>query len=228
MARIWGIATNDKYVIECSGQTTYIYTKEKVLIKKLTGQLYAYNPLIAPNNTLWVKAKTGHMYVYSLEDFSLIKKWKEAKYSGQDGNHILSWDGKKVIDIILEANSKPWVTFINFYDIETLEVSKIEIETTMFVVFPYDDDKSYLLLHSNYNIGGFVSLFDEKGIIETRITDDLLVISSIMDMQSYGCSEEMYKWRALSFSKGNPKMTRDEVMSFSLPDYYRGLKTYSE
>lgn len=223
MPEIWGIAENEKYVAKCSGQTTYIYLKDGTPVTQIKGLQYAYHPLFAPNGTLWIKANTGHMYVYSADDFSLIKRWKETHYDSQDGNHILSWDDRHVIDV-LHVDGRPEGkshAIIRRYAIDTLSFTEQNTEGLPHLgIARYDDGHRYLLL--DY---GRLSLMDETGVTESKALpkgEDFL-LSSVISLQSYGCTKTDYRWSHFAYEPENKKMTPDEILRFSLSDYYRAL-----
>ena len=223
MPEIWGIAENETYVANCSGQTTYIYRKDGSPVAQLKGQRYAYWPLFTPDGNLWIKASTGHMYVYSANDFSLIKRWKETKYDSQDGNHILSWDNRHVIDVLHEDGrpERESRAIVRRYAIDTLSFTEQNVEGLPHLgITRYDDGRHYLLLDYDK-----LSLMDETGVTESKPLPkrEDLRLSSIISLQCYGCTETAYRWSDFAYAPGNEKMTPDEIRRFSLSDYYRRL-----
>ena len=223
MARIWGVAENETYTAKCSGQTTYICLKDGTPVAQLKGQRYAYLPLFAPDGNLWIKANTGHMYVYSADDFSLIKRWKEAKYDSQDGNLILSWDHRHVIDLLHEDGRPTGKSraIVRRYDVDTLTYTEqTEDGLPHLGITRYDDGRRYLLLDYER-----LSLMDETGVTESKPLPkgEDSRLESILSLQLYGCTEEAYRWSWFHYASENEKMTPDEIRRFSLSDYYRTL-----
>ena len=223
MPEIWGIAENETYVANCSRQTTYIYRKDGTPVAQLKGQRYAYLPLFAPDGNLWIKANTGHMYVYSADDFSLIKRWKETRYDSQDGNHILSWDGRYVIDVLHEDGrpERKSRAIVRGYAIDTLSFTEQNVEGLPHLgIMRYDDGRRYLLLDYER-----LSLMDETGVTESKPLPkgEDSRLESILSLQLYGCTEEAYRWSWFHYAPENEKMTRAEIFRFSLCDYYRML-----
>ena len=223
MPKILGVAENEKFTAKCSEQTTYIYLKDGTPVAQLKGQRYAYQPLFTPDGNLWIKANTGHMYVYSADDFSLIKRWKETKCDSQDGNHILSWDGRYVIDVLHEDGrpERKSRAIVRGYAIDTLSFTEQNVEGLPHLgIARYDDGRHYLLLDYEK-----LSLLDETGVTESKPLPkgDDFRLSSIISLQCYGCTEEAYRWSWFYYAPEDKKMTPDGIRRFSLSDYYRTL-----
>lgn len=223
MPKIWGVAENETYVANCSGQTTYIYLKDGSPVTQIKGQRYAYWPLFAPDGNLWIKANTGHMYVYSADDFSLIKRCKETKYGAQDGNHLLSWDNRHVIDVLHEDGRHEGAShaIVRKYAIDTLSFTEQNVEGLPHLgITRYDDGRRYLLLDYER-----LSLMDETGVTESKPLPkgEDSRLESILSLQLYGCTEEAYRWSWFHYAPENEKMTPDGIRRFSLSDYYRTL-----
>ena len=101
MKNFWGFTTNGKYSVGCTGQTVYLYDKNGNELAKFKDIIYAYTPMISPDGTLFVvKSTEGRLAVYSLETFSLIKKFRFSKVDGaQDDGFCFSPNGKFFINI---------------------------------------------------------------------------------------------------------------------------------
>ena len=101
MMKFIGIAANDKFFIGCTGQTVYLYDKGGNEIAKFKDIIYAYSPILSPDNKLLVvKSTAGMLAVYSLETFSLIHKFRFSNVDGaQDDGCCFSSDGKWFLNI---------------------------------------------------------------------------------------------------------------------------------
>ena len=83
MKNFQSYTSNDQFSIGCTGQTIYVYDKNGNEIKKFKDIIYAYTPMISPDNDIFVvKSSDGRMAVYSLETMSLIKKFRYSKVDG--------------------------------------------------------------------------------------------------------------------------------------------------
>lgn len=221
--RIAGESSNDKHTVKCSGQTAYIFDKNGVEIHRIKGLKYGYWPLIAPNNTLWIKSNIGIMYVYSLSDFSLIKRIKETKYESQDGNHILSLDKSMVIDCINDFFIDSF-SVINFYDINTLEKASIKIEGICTGITYHKRLDKYIaqcIIPGDDPID-FLALFDENGIYERRLIDlaTSRIPPALFHIQSYD-SKSSYE---IYYRTGYTSHSYEEILEFSLEELYDRLK----
>lgn len=217
--RIAGVSSNENYIVKCSGQTAYIFGKDGVEIHRIKGLKYGYWPLVAPNNTLWIKSNIGVMYVYSLSDFSLIKRIKETKYESQDGNHILSLDKSMVIDCIDDFFIDSF-SVINFYDINTLEKASMKIEGICRGITYHKRLDKYIAqcIIPGDNPIYFLTLFDENGIYERRLIDlaTARIPPALFQIQSYDSisSYDIY------YKIGETAYTYEEIVEFSLEELY--------
>ncbi|MBO5262493.1 MAG: hypothetical protein J6B45_05545 [Clostridia bacterium] len=101
MSRIVSTASNEKFVVACTGGTVFVYDKKGNELAKFKGLKYAYLPVISPKgDILVVKSTEGVLAVYSLETLTLIKKLRTSKVSyAQDDGCCFSSDGKQFLNI---------------------------------------------------------------------------------------------------------------------------------
>lgn len=124
MKQFIGLASNGKYSVGCTGQTVYLYDKEGKEIAKFKDLTYAYAPLISPDGKIFVvKSTTGRLAVYSLETYSLIKKFRFSNVDGaQDDNFCFSPDGRELYNI--ERQTDELKTALSIYDTSDFSLKK--------------------------------------------------------------------------------------------------------
>ena len=115
MRNFWSYISNGEYSVGCTGQTVYLYDKDNNEIAKFKDLKYAYTTMISPNGKIFVvKSTEGRLAVYSLETFSLIKKFRFSKLGGQDGGFCFSPNGELFFNIELHKDGS--YTVISVYD----------------------------------------------------------------------------------------------------------------
>ena len=198
-----GYTSNEEFSVGCTGQTVYLYDKDNNELRKFKDIIYAYAPIISPNGKLFVvKSTVGRLAVYSLETFSLIKKFRFSKIAwAQDDGFCFSPDGKLFFNI--ERQKNDCRSAISIYDTndfslvrqvlinEDMSLNHIEFDpdtNTYYVLgFLRDADRIY-----DY---GFVAKFEDdrvKNII--AITDkEYDVYDCYKLLQIRGFTQETYK-----------------------------------
>ena len=85
-----------KYTAGCTGQTVYVYDNGKNELARFKDLVYAYQCLFSPDEkTLAVRSNEGKTAIYSMENMSLICKFRYGK-SGQDEGFCFSATGQKL------------------------------------------------------------------------------------------------------------------------------------
>ncbi len=181
--------SNQKYIVECSGATTSVFTLDYKLIVQFTNMNYAYYPCLLPNDTLWVKSNTGYLSIYDINNKKVIKKWKSTKLA--DEYIVLSNYHQFVIEKEYFYNYQ-FTTNLKFYDATTMElVHKIFIDRYVQDIYPYDS--YYYLLNSKYdenedNATCYLSKWNGKQIIEEKIisSEELFILSTLIKKELFG------------------------------------------
>lgn len=116
MKKFWGYTSNGNYAVGCTGQTVYLFDKDGNEINKFKDITYGYTPMISPDGKLFVvKSTGGRLAVYSLESFSLLKKFRFSKVDGaQDDGFCFSNDGKWFLNVERHGDSLHFA--ISVYD----------------------------------------------------------------------------------------------------------------
>ena len=93
--KFWGYVSNEEFSVGCTENTVYLYDKDNTQIAKFSDMDYCSTPMISPSGELFVvKSTEGKFAVYSLESFSLIKKFNNSKIKfSQDAGFCFSPDG---------------------------------------------------------------------------------------------------------------------------------------
>ena len=170
MRKFIGTATNDNFTVGCTGQTVYLLDKDGNEIAKFKDIIYAYTPILSPDNKLLVvKSTVGMLAVYSLETFSLVKKFRFSKVDGaQDDGCCFTTDGKSFVNIerhkdalhsaicTYDTSDFSLVKQVSFDDYTALNYIECDESTNTFYVLGYmrDADKVF-----DY---GFVAAFTEN------------------------------------------------------------------
>ena len=172
MRKFWGSVTNGDYTIGCTGQTVYLLDKDQHEIKKFKDIIYAYTPAISPNGKIFiVKSTEGRLAVYSLETFSLIKKFRFSKVDdSQDDGFCFSPDGALFINVERQISSLH--SAISIYDTSDFSLAnQILLEKDrMLAHIEFDDEtNAYYVLGFIRDADrvfdyGFVARFEENQI----------------------------------------------------------------
>ncbi len=124
MKNFVGFTSNGEHFIGCTGQTVYLYDKEGKEIARFKDLRYAYSPIISPDGKIFVvKSTEGRLAVYSLESYTLIKKFRFSKVNGsQDDNFCFSPDGSEFYNI--ERHIDSCKTALSIYDTSDFSLKK--------------------------------------------------------------------------------------------------------
>ena len=204
MKKFWGYASNEKFSVGCTGQTVYLYDKNGNEIGKFKDISFGYTPMISPDGTLFiVKSTEGRLAVYSLETFSLIKKFRFSKVDGaQDDGFCFSPDGKLFFNIERQKDSLH--SAISVYDTtdfslanqillgEDMMLNHIEFDktTNSYYVLGFMRDTNRVIDH------GFVANFEENQIKNiTAISEkEYDFYCSYKHLEMMGFTEKAYEF----------------------------------
>jgi len=167
-----GYTTNGEFSVGCTGQTIYLYDKNNNEIKRFKDIIYAYAPIISPDGKIFVvKSCDGRLAVYSLENFSLVKKIRFSKVDGaQDDGFCFSPDGMLFINIERQKDDlHSAISIYNTFDFslvkqilfgEDMMLDHIEFDNTTntYYVLGFMRDADGVF---NY---GFIARFEENEI----------------------------------------------------------------
>ena len=204
MRKFVGYTTNSEYSVGCTGQTIYLYDKEKNEIKKFKDIIYAYAPMISPNGKIFVvKSTVGRLAIYSLETFSLIKKFRFSKVDGaQDDGFCFSPDGKLFFNV--ERQKDDLHSAISVYDTTDFSLANQVLlgEYIMLDYIEYDETtNTYFVLGfvrgSNLVIKhGFVAKFEDEQIknITPLSNNEYDFYKNYKRLQLHGFTEKTYDW----------------------------------
>ena len=210
MKKFWGYVSNDKFSVGCTGQTVYIYDKDNNEVCKHKDIAYGYTPMISPDGSLFVvKSTVGRLAVYSLETFSLIKKFRFSKVDGaQDDGCCFSSDGSLFFNIERQKdflhtavsiyNTSNFSLIKRIYQDENMVLSHIEYDsrTNSYYVLGFLRNKDRVLFRC------FVAKFEEyqiKELIDIPEKEyDFLV--SYKNLEIMGFTEKAYQWSYLDCS----------------------------
>lgn len=110
------IVKNEHYTIGCTGQTVCVWDKNDTVLAKFKDLKYAYRAMISPCGDIFVvRSNEGLLAVYSLENLSLMKKFRFSKES-ESGEYgcCFSQDGKYFLNI--EEQGSCWNATLAVYD----------------------------------------------------------------------------------------------------------------
>ncbi len=212
MAKYRGFIESEKYDVGLTGQTVFVLDKNGNELAKFKDLKYAYYAAISPNcDILAVKSNEGRMAFYSLENMTLIKKFRFAKTSEcAEGNLCFAPDGKELYSI--EGNINPCNTSVSvydmaeltrtkrfFYDEELLSIKCVEVSKNSGEVFlmGYLRDKENGVA-SEY----FVGKLKNGELCEViPISEQMHMVCSLYkNMEARGFTENAYKWLYIDMS----------------------------
>ncbi len=212
MAKYWGFIGNEKYDVGLTGQTVFVLDKNGNELAKFKDLKYAYYAAISPNcDILAVKSNEGRMAFYSLENMTLIKKFRFAKTSEcADGNFCFSTDGKELYSI--EGNINPCNTSVSVYDMAELTRTKrffydeeyLSIEC---VEYGKETDEIYLMGYLRDKENGVASEYF-VGKLKNGELCEVVPISQkthmfydmYKNLEGSGFTEKAYKWSYIDMS----------------------------
>ena len=153
MRSFWSYITNGKYSIGCTGQTVYLYDENNNEITKFKDIKYAYTPMFSPDGKLFlVKSTDGRLAVYSLETFSLIKKFRFSKVNfSQDDGFCFSPDGSLFLNI--ERHNGTASLIIAIYNTDDFSLVKQVLLNNNMTVTHIEYDHST----NDYYVLGFIN-----------------------------------------------------------------------
>lgn len=228
MKKFWSYISNGEFSVGCTGQTVYLYDKNNNEIGKFKDIIYAYSPAISPDGKIFVvKSTDGRLAVYSLETFSLIKKFRFSKVDGcQDDGFCFSPDGELFINI--ERHKDDLHSAVSFY--KTLDfslVNQIDLgedmvldciefdkNTNTYYVLGFNRDKDFI------NVYDFVAKLEDYQIKDiTPVPDDeFRFYRSYKSLERTGFTEKKYKWSYLSYI--DYKLNDLKSMNLTLANLY--------
>lgn len=201
MKRFWAYISNGKYSVGTTGQTVYLFDENNNEIKKFKDMTYGYTPMFSPDGKLFVvKSTEGRLAVYSLETFSLIKKFRFSKVDGaQDDGFCFSHDGKYFINIELQGDDLH--SAVSVYNTDDFSrVSQLRLEEKVMlnhIEFDYNTNEYYVLgvVHGDA-IHGLVAKYKDNSVVDKiEIAEsELDFYQSYMALKMMGFTEKKYEW----------------------------------
>lgn len=201
MKKFWAFISNGNFSIGTTGQTVYLFDKNQNEIHQFKDIPYGYTPMFSPDGRLFViKSTTGRLAVYSLETFSLIKKFRFSKVDGaQDDGFCFSEDSKYFINI--ERQGDDLHSAISVYSTNDFSrVSQLLIEEdAMIDCIEFDDNtKEYYVLGfvRGDPIHGFVAKYKNNPVVDkVEITENEYdFYDSYLRLKIMGFTEKAYEW----------------------------------
>jgi hypothetical protein len=202
--KFWGYASNNKFSVGCTGQTVFLYDKNGNELGKFKDIIYGYTPMISPDGKLFVvKSTEGRLAVYSLQTFSLIKKFRFSKVDGaQDDGFCFSIDGKLFFN--LERHQDSLHSAISVYNTTDFSLANQVLlgENMMLDHIEFDTaTNSYYVLgfirgDNRVMAYGFVAKFEDNQInhITAISENEYDFYRSYKHLEIMGFSEKAYQW----------------------------------
>lgn len=225
MKKFWGYVSNGKFSVGCTGQTVYLYDNEGNELGKFKDVIYGYTPMISPDGTLFVvKTADGRLAVYSLQTFSLIKKFRFSKVDGaQDDGFCFSPDGKLFFNVERQKDSLH--SAISVYNTTDFSLANQVLLGEDIMVNHIEFDKAtntYYVLGFMRNTDRvrtncFVAKFEENKIKNITVVsnNEYDFYRSYKSLERMGFTEKAYKWSYM-------ECALDELKSanYTLADLY--------
>ena len=186
----WSLISNGEYIVGTTGQTVYVYDSNNTELAKFKDLKYAYTPVLSPKGDIFVvKSTDGRMAVYSLNDLTLIKKFRYSKVtSSQDDGLCFNADGNELYNI--ERHTYSYSSALSIYDTKDFSLKKrlfyedrftelcdIEYDTTSdtFYIIGFFRDKNSGVANERY--------------IAKLVNDNLTDIIVISNKEFVNCTE---------------------------------------
>ena len=229
MKKFIGYTTNGSFSVGCTGQTVYLFDENNNEINKFKDIIYAYTPIISPDGKIFVvKSTDGRLAVYSLETFSLIKKFRFSKVDGaQDDGFCFSPDGMLFVNIerqkdalhsaISIYNTADFSLIKQIYLGEDMMIDHIEFDniTNTYYVLGFMRDADKVIDY------GFIARFEENEIrdIISISENEYDFYRSYKHLEIMGFSEKAFEWSYM-----NCKLDELKSKNYSLKDLYLHYK----
>lgn len=201
MKKFRAYISNGKYSVGTTGQTVYLFDENDNEINRFQDLTYAYTPMFSPDGNLFVvKSTEGRLAVYSLETFSLMKKFRFSKVDGaQDEGFCFSPDGKYFINIELQGDDVH--SAVSVYNTEDFSrVSQLLLEDRVMlnhIEFDYNTNEYYVLgvVHGDV-IHGLVAKYKDNSVVDKiEIAEsEYDFYRSYMALKMSGFTEKTYEW----------------------------------
>lgn len=201
MKKFWAYISNGKYSVGTTGQTVYLFDENGNEINRFRDITYAYTPMFSPDGKLFVvKSTEGRLAVYSLETFSLIKKFRFSKVDGaQDEGFCFSPDGKYFINIELQGDDLH--SAVSVYNTDDFSrVSQLLLEESVMldhIEFDYNTNEYYVLgvVHGDV-IHGLVAKYKDNSVVDKiEIAEsEYDFYRSYIALKMSGFTEKTYEW----------------------------------
>lgn len=225
MKRFIGYTTNGNFSVGCTGQTVYLFDKNNTEIGKFKDIIYAYTPILSPDGKIFVvKSTAGMLAVYSLETFSLIKKFRFSKVDGaQDDGFCFSDDGKQFVNIERQKDDLHYA--ISIYNTSDFSLVKRVLfdDFTALIHIEFDENtNTYYVLGFMRDLDGvfdygFVATFEENEIRNvTPVTEkEYEFYKSYKDLEMMGFTEN-----AIESACMEGEISELKSAKYSLEDLY--------
>lgn len=201
MKKFWAYISNGKYSVGTTGQTVYLFDENDNEINRFQDITYAYTPMFSPDGKLLVvKSTAGRLAVYSLETFSLIKKFRFSKVDGaQDEGFCFSPDGKYFINIELQGDDLHCA--ISVYNTDDFSrVSQLFLEESVMlnhIEFDYSTKEYYVLGIVRGDVNhGLIAKYQGDSVVDLiKIAEsEYDFYRSYMALKMSGFTEKTYEW----------------------------------
>ncbi len=227
MKKFWSYVTRGKYSIGCTGQSVYVYEND-IEIVCLKGFKYTYKSCISPNLDYFaLKSNTGIMYVYSLKDFSLVRKVRFMKSdSSQDNMFTFSLNGKSIISVDTYQDVHNCISCFSvpnlelkrrlFDDSDTIEPCVLELtdEDNIFYVLMAERNKNNIVYKY------FVALIKDDKILDKKYISEkeFDLYLDFKELEYDGFTEKAKEWSSLKYD--NCDASKMENQKYSLADFF--------
>ncbi len=227
MKKFWSYVTRGKYSIGCTGQSVYVYEND-IEIVCLKGFKYTYKSCISPNLDYFaLKSNTGIMYLYSLNDFSLVSKVCFMKCdSSQDSMFTFALNGDVIISVDTYQDVYNCISYFSvpnlelkrrlFDDSDTIEPCVLELTD--------DDDTFYVLMaernKNNIVYKYFVALIKDDTILDKKYISEkeFDFYSEFLELRSDGFTEKAKEWSSSKYDDCD--ISKVENQKYSLADFF--------
>lgn len=217
MKSYWSYIKGEDYDLACTGGSVSVFDrngKEILIFKGLTNAIFA--AFIPNTNKFIAKSTDGIIYVFSIDEAKLLKKFRFSKSGNQNYGFCFNYDG--TILYVIENYNGLNTRIIAYETKDFTEVEKLfeNAENRILTHMECFDDGNIILLGYVHNNGivnsGFVGFFDGKRIYGLRRIDfsDFDFANAYKTLQIMGFTEKAKRWAPLPENR--------DVGEFSLTD----------
>ncbi len=214
MPDFWTYITQGAYSIGCTGQTVYVY-KDGQELCQLKGFRYTYMACFSPDGKYFaLKSGEGLLYLYTLEDLTLVKKVRLGKREDpQDGMFTFTAQGDAIVSI--DSSHGGVRTMLRFYSVPELAVTQVLFDDNpqefIMSIEQGAEPEAFYVLRGERPIDGDQAIIYSLSLLRHGVVEKQLSVTEteaefyrgFLHLKSCGFTPKAKKWSPLRYGGYN-------------------------